>query len=121
MSRFEGIRFCDNCPYVPDGVVAEVQDISYTDMAEYRNLVVTKELPDFVEDYVDTSITVTSVAVTSTNRNVDVGDEAVLRVERNGQNESQVAENLRLCNGPKRNFVAKALGQRGVCQAVQSK
>ena len=121
MNVSEGVEFCIGCPYVPAGVTAKVDEVSYTDMAEYRRLRLTQDKPDFVRDYVDTSIKVTTTAVASTNPQVELGDEAIFRVERNGQNEQDVVDAIRNCREPKVSRIAKALGQKGTCQAVKAK
>lgn len=117
----EGTEFCVGCPYVPEGVTAKVDTVAYTDMAEYRRLRIAHELPGFVENFVDTSITITSTAIASTNPSVEVGDEAVFRIERDGQTEQAVVDAIRACHEPKKSRIAKALGQKGTCQAVKAK
>ena len=121
MSVSDEVMFCDGCPYVPDGVTAKVDTVTYTDMAEYRRLRIAHELPGFVEDYLDTSITIKSTAGTSTNPRVEVGDEAVFRIDRAGQTEQRVVDAIRACHEPRKSRIAKALGQKGTCQAVTAK
>jgi acylphosphatase len=121
MKAPEGIQFCVGCPLVPEGVIAQVNTASYTDMAEYRSLADPSEISGFVENYVDTSITIVSTCVESTNPDVEVGDDAIFRIERNGQSEEEAIEATANCTNPKKGRIAKVLGTKGVCQAVRAK
>lgn len=99
-------RFCAGvCPNVPADLVVDV------DAARQ---------PEFGESWNSANICrLICVVAKSKDPDTPVGALETFEVASNGKTPSQIEDDIRQCTSPKVGRVAKALGSRGTCPAVQ--
>lgn len=107
-------RFCEGCPLVPKGVVAELLDAGVVTMADLRRYQFAHDVPEFAESLVG-QIRLHTKAVSSQKSGVDPDDEAHLLVKVK-TDVAGVVQAVRDCDGPRRTFldgrVCRALGRQ---------
>jgi hypothetical protein len=120
MTENSPVQFCEGCPFVPSGVVAEVTEIELMTPGEIRRYQSTGQIKDFPGPIEGSTARVIATAVRSSSPAAEVGDEAELFVVSNGNSSNDIKEAIRNCPNPtKVGRLAKALGSKGLCQAMQ--
>lgn len=111
-------RFCEGCPYVPDGVIAEVSDVDVLNMGRLSRYRFAREDPETALAVTEIATITSVVAEISGAKGVELGDEATMQIHRHGRDRAEIMDAIRDCPGPQRSRIQKALGSKGVCLAV---
>lgn len=122
MTDINPVRFCEGCPFVPDGVIAEVEAVELMTPGEIRRSQANGELGNFPGEIEGSTARVISTCVSSTSPLAEVGDQAELFVVSNGHTSNDIKDAIRNCPSPtKVGRIAKALGSKGLCQAMKAR